>query len=269
MNKKIPQNIKKFLTELTQKLQNILDGDLIGIYLYGSLAMGGFNSDSSDADILLVVNDGLTTDSKAKIIQAMLLLSKKATGGGFELTIIKLDTLKNFKYPTPRELYFTTDKKDIFLNKKIDFNKKETDEGLAINLAIIKKRGVCVYGVPISKIFPEIDRKDIYKSLIWDFDWNYDKTMKELNKNKTVDLPAYLILNSCRFLAFIKDALITSKIEGGKWGIKNLRKEYIPIIRAALTEYKKSGKADEVDVVLLKKFLNFTKDTVHKAISGK
>lgn len=268
MNKRLPRDIKKFLVELTKSLQKIIDGNLVGIYLYGSLAMGGFNPDSSDADILLVVKDELTKDNKTKIIQAMLSLSEKATGGGFELTIIKVDTLKNFKYPTPRELYFTTDKKDIFLNKKIDFDKKETDEGLAINLAIVKKRGVCVCGVPISKIFPEINRKDIYKSLIWDFDWSYNNVMNGQSAGKCW-VPSYAVLNSCRLIAYVKNKLITSKIEGGRWGIKNFPKEYIPIIRTALNEYRKSSKANQVDAVLLKKFLNFTKDTVHKAISGK
>lgn len=44
-----------------------LGDNLVGIYLHGSLAMGCFNPDTSDIDLLLVVADKLTRDHMRRL----------------------------------------------------------------------------------------------------------------------------------------------------------------------------------------------------------
>ena len=48
----------------------------------------------------------------------------------------------------------------------------------------------------------------------------------------------YLVLNLARVLAFKKDGLVLSKLEGGKWALENIPAEYQGIIEAALAEYE-------------------------------
>src|SRR4051812_32518722 len=46
--------VKTFVYHLLDRTKNILDNNLVGFYIHGSLAMGGFNPKSSDIDILVV-----------------------------------------------------------------------------------------------------------------------------------------------------------------------------------------------------------------------
>jgi streptomycin 3"-adenylyltransferase len=50
--------------------------------------------------------------------------------------------------------------------------------------------------------------------------------------------PVYIVLNLCRVNSYIKDKLILSKEQGGKWGLNNLPKQYYDIIAKALHCYK-------------------------------
>lgn len=49
-----------------------LGDNLVGIYLHGSLAMGCFNPDTSDIDLLLVVADKLTRDHMRRLAKKII-----------------------------------------------------------------------------------------------------------------------------------------------------------------------------------------------------
>ena len=49
--------------------------------------------------------------------------------------------------------------------------------------------------------------------------------------------PVYGVLNLCRILAYMTDKRMTSKVEGGEWGLKHVDPKYGPLIRQALDAY--------------------------------
>lgn len=263
-----PQYIQELLSEVSLQLQKPLTSNLVGIYLYGSLAMGGYNPQKSDIDILVVIKNNLTRDGRNKIVNNVLKLSDKVSGGGLELTVVTLAAMKDFRYPTPVELHLPAGLKENFLTSEVDLTGEVLDEGIAINIAITKQRGFCLFGVPIEEIFPNISREYILRAAIHDFRWSYNNVMKGENNGKCW-VPSYAVLNSCRILAYIKDGLLTSKEEGGRWGINYLPTEFSPVISAASSEYNKSDKKNLVDSVLLKKFVSYTSETIKRTAQVK
>ncbi len=55
---------KPALTEITAYFKQALNDNLVGIYLHGSLAMGCFNSKTSDIDLVIVVKTLLSFNTK-------------------------------------------------------------------------------------------------------------------------------------------------------------------------------------------------------------
>lgn len=53
------------------------------------------------------------------------------------------------------------------------------------------------------------------------------------------EFPVYLVLNLCRVYAYIKDGLVVSKEQGGKWGLANLPEKYHQLISEMLNNYVK------------------------------
>lgn len=244
------------------KLHEYLKNNLVGVYLHGSLAMGGFNPEPSDIDILVVVGDQLPLNKKKGLGKIFVELSEEVPGNGYELSIVTLDTVKNFVHPTPYELHFSYEEKRAFAQEKIDFTQRKTDPDLAAHFVITKERGVCLFGEPISEVFPTVSKKDYLDSLIKDAEWSYGKIIETPDNEST--LPGYAILNFCRMLAFIQENLITSKLEGGEWALGHLPKKYISVVTEAL-EKKRNGTGKGLDAKLVKDFANYSMGIIRKA----
>lgn len=54
------QEINEVLLTISNGINHILDNNLIGLYLFGSLTYGDFNLDSSDIDLVTIVNKPLS-----------------------------------------------------------------------------------------------------------------------------------------------------------------------------------------------------------------
>ncbi len=53
-------DINSLLDNISKELQNYLEDNLVGIYIFGSLAWGDFNYKSSDIDFVVVTNSDIT-----------------------------------------------------------------------------------------------------------------------------------------------------------------------------------------------------------------
>jgi predicted nucleotidyltransferase len=84
------------LNELLPDVQAILGDQFIGMYLYGSLAYGGFNPQTSDIDFLVVTDGDLPTEtfSALKDMHARLFASGLAWSQKLEGAYIPKDDLR-------------------------------------------------------------------------------------------------------------------------------------------------------------------------------
>lgn len=94
------------LDKIVNQSRKILGEELIGIYLHGSMAMGCFNPDKSDIDLIFVIRDHITDTQKMKFMNCIVDANKSALSKGIELSIVKQKYCKHFVYPTPFELHF-------------------------------------------------------------------------------------------------------------------------------------------------------------------
>ena len=256
--------IRDFLNEFVQVFWEAFGENLTGIYLHGSLAMGSFNPVSSDVDLLVVVRDRLSRDQKSAIGQRLLQLSEQAPPNGLEMSILTLASLSDFQYPTPYEIHFSNGNKDRFAQGTIDFADDLTDPDLAAHFVMTKARGICLYGEPIDAIFPDVPPPYYLDSIAQDAEWSYQKIMQGPDHGECA-VPVYGVLNFCRALAFLEQGLITSKREGGQWGMAVLPPEYKRLIQEALKEYATSGTSRPVDCQLLKAFAHYANTIIQQA----
>jgi streptomycin 3"-adenylyltransferase len=264
MKIKASETANQFLSAFVRSFHETLGEKLTGVYLHGSLAMGCFNPISSDIDILVVVRDKLSVEEKKDIGQMLLKLSEMTPAKGLEMSVISLGSLRNFQHPSPYELHFSESNKADFTRGCVDFTKAVFDPDLAAHIVITKARGICLYGESIEEVFPDIPHGFYLDSIAGDADWCYTNILKGADSGEG-RVPTYAVLNFCRVLAFIEQRLITSKVEGGQWGVEHLPQEYTSVIRAALQEYTTSGAVPGVDLILLKRFANFSIKAIHRS----
>ena len=221
---------KQFVT----KSKQILGNNLVGIYLHGSAAMGGFNAEKSDIDLLVVVHNNLSDEEKLLYMDMVVELNALAPSKGIEMSIVKKAVCRPLVYPTPFELHFSIAHLEWYRRDSRDYISKMngTDKDLAAHMMILYHRGLCVYGEQIGDVFEEVDRETYFDSIWYDIEHAEDDILEN---------PVYMILNLCRVWAYKQEGLILSKEEGGSWGLEHVPERYRKLIQWAMDKYAEPG----------------------------
>ena len=235
----IMKKLKSITEKFVKQSQDILGDNLVGIYLHGSAAMGCFNDEKSDIDLLVVINSDLSAEDKLQYMDMVVELNAFAPTKDIELSVVKKSVCKPFIYPTPFELHFSVAHLEWYKRNPHDYVLKMngTDKDLAAHIMIIYHRGICLYGEDIKNTFEDVGREAYFDSIWYDI---------EHSEAEILENPVYITLNLCRVLAYKRENLILSKQEGGKWGLENIPKRYCKLIQQALDEYA-SVKTMELD----------------------
>ena len=243
------QEIDELIDSFVERSKDILKENLVGVYLHGSLAMGCFNPQRSDIDLIIVVNEPLTDSVKKEYMEMVVEHNARSTKKGIEMSVVLRKVCKPFVYPTPYELHFSAGHLDWYKENPDEYIREMngTDKDLAAHFTIINSRGKCLYGLPIKEVFAEVPSGD-YMDSIW---YDVQHAKKEIKY-----FPKYLILNLARVLAYKEEKLVLSKKEGGEWAINKLPMEYHNLIRDALSDYLE-GKDVNYDKTLAKHYAKY------------
>ena len=221
------------LNEFVERSKEILQDDLIGVYLHGSAVMGCFNPEKSDLDLIIVVKKPLSDSVKRSYLDMVVRYNALGPKKGIEMSVVLRNVCDPFVYPTPYDLHFSAGHLEWYRADPDGYICKMngTDKDLAAHFTIIGKRGECLYGAPIKEVFAEVPSCDYMDSILFD--------VEDAAKEITV-YTMYLTLNLARVLAYKEEGIVLSKKEGGEWALDRLPAEYRPLIMDALREYTES-----------------------------
>lgn len=223
------RDVDILLGEVVSGFKAILNDNLVGIYLHGSLAMGCFTWERSDIDYIAVTETEPTAAEKAELISLLLKLDRKAPPKGFEMSVVPRSACKPFIYPTPYYLHFSNGHKAAYQEDMAGHISRlhGVDPDLAAHFTVIKAAGKVLCGAPIEEVFGEVPAYDYLDSVLKDVGSAEDEIISE---------PVYFTLNLCRAAALTQGEGVLSKRSGGEWGIDNIP-GYSDVIGAALCEY--------------------------------
>lgn len=228
-----PDDVRTQVNQFSDTLVQLLGNNLVGIYLHGSLALGGFNPSRSDIDMLIVIREGLSPDSKREM--AHLVLQTSRAPRPVELSILRESDLKPFRYPTTFNFHYGEDWRTR-MQKELDSGSYQAwtdthpgDPDLAGHITITNHCGICLVGQPIAEVFPPVPHEDYLASVLNDV----LDAPKYIHQN-----PVYWILNPPRVYAYLLDGQIRSKDQAGAWAIDFLPNLYRPVVQQALNIYR-------------------------------
>ena len=227
-----PTPVRRQTLGVVEGLHQALGDELLGVYLHGSLAMGCFNPQRSDIDLLAVARGRLAPAARPRLARLLLRLS----GGPNAIEISRMThaDLRPWRHPASYAFHYSEDWRDrtqahLDTNTWPEAAAPPTDPDLAAHITITLARGVGLWGLPATAVLPAVPAADYAASILADFRWGRDL----LGVN-----PVYFVLNACRVRAFVEAGLILSKDEGGAWGLSHLPAAHSPTIRQALEVYR-------------------------------
>lgn len=227
-----------YINKFVELIKNELSDNLIGIYLHGSLAMNCFNPEISDIDFLVVINNKINREKARRIADSVLELHDKIPiKKGIEFSIVLKEHLNPFRYPTPFEFHYSDFHRERYLTDHNYICGGFEDKDLASQFLVAYQRGKTLYGKPLYEICEPIDSKYYVASIYHDVK---DATQEIIGNS------VYVVLNLCRVLYYLREGIVSSKKEGGEWGIKTLPQNYHMIIQKCLDKY--SGVENEYEL---------------------
>lgn len=228
-----PDPARRQVDGLVAWFRSAVGSSLVGVYLYGSLAMGCFNPEASDIDLLVVTTHELNPEARLGLADH--LLANSGSPHALEASVLTLSGLHPWRHPAPYDFHYSESWRNRLVEARAGgaVPPGGADPDLAAHVTVLAHRGVCVWGRPIGEVFPPVPRRDYLDSIMADLDWARDSW---------ADNPAYTVLNLARTCAFLADGAVLSRDEGGRWALREMPARFAPLLTAALDQYAGRGK---------------------------
>lgn len=259
-----PPEVRTQIERLTETFKTQIAENLIGIYLHGSLAFGCFNPLRSDVDLLVVTGDGMTIETKRRVAEFLLENSRQPCP--FETSFLRTKDLSPWRHPAPFDFHYSEDWREKFERDLADGGEwkrwndvSHYDEDLATHITITNHCGVRLYGAPVREVFPIVPKRDFIRSILADVE------SAKFGFEAVFEYPVYVVLNSCRTLAFLQTKLVLSKDAGGVWALENLPARFARTIASALGEYRNCSNESTLDKERLVEFAVFMQNEIERA----
>lgn len=244
-----PDTVRDQVEGLVRAAREFLGENLAGIYLHGSLALGCFNPERSDVDILVVTERGLTPNEKSRI--AELLLRHSGRPSPIEISFLQKGHIHPWKYPTPFDFHYSEDWREKYegILSSSDLNRweyfPETDEDLAAHIIVTQKCGITLFGRAFGEVLPSVPKEHYLASIVADFHWG---------KERIGQYPRNFILNACRVYGYLSEGEVWSKDEAGEWALQILPIKYRGLVEQALKNYRGNAEEEGFDAATLERF---------------
>ena len=209
----------------------ILQDNLVGVYLHGSLAARCFLWERSDIDFLVVVRKRIPIEKKIELVELLYSLGAEAPPEGFEMSVLLEKHCSHLTYPVPFELHYSNYHQRDYERDARGFCARMhgEDPDLTCHIAALHAFGISLYGPSVPRVFDRPRREDVLSSICQDV----QDAPEHLHEK-----PVYYVLNLCRAVAFKRENLFLSKKEGGEWALKHMDSTHQRVIQAALNAYE-------------------------------
>ena len=224
--------VRAQLARVADIWQSRLAGDLLGVYLHGSLALGRFAGPVSDLDLLIVTGRRMPRGERLSVAAAVLEDDRKPCP--LEMSALYIGDLRPWRHPAVCQFHYSGMWSDTY-RRLLDGRLKDCflldtdfpDDDIACHVRLTRERGVCVFGRPPAELLPAVPEADFWQSI--------------RSGVETFDLCAYAphclpsnLLTRVRVLSYKVEKTILSKYDAGLWALEWLPDRFRPLLRAAL-----------------------------------
>lgn len=242
---KFNQDLEDILLQLLEGWQRILGSLLLGAYLGGSFAHGGWDKDS-DVDFNVVINRDLHPSELSEVIvcHSKVYNFNSYWAKHLEGSFFPRDVLADFS-KVEQPLWYLD-------NGSLEFHRSTHDNTL-VNCWVLRKHGVILDGPEPKTWIPSIP-EEMLKAEVRNTmqSWGGEILMGEYPLNNRW-AQTFAVLSFCRMAQTMATGKVQSKFAGADWAKQHLSSSWQALIEDALTarenQYKKVFLPSNVDRV--------------------
>ena len=204
------RDINTLLVEYIDGARNVLGGNLVGVYLSGSLAYGDFVPERSDIDLQVVVRSPLTQEELKAVEELHRKIDTRcpAWAKRIECSYVPLELMAELLPPkTPRPWWgFDT-----------LYPAAPAGNEWIINHYFLSKYGIALEGPDFTTLVPPIDMREVQKASARDLLKEWVPKIADMDWLSNSHYQSYFVLNLCRILHTVCGGEPGSKRVAAQW----------------------------------------------------
>jgi hypothetical protein len=238
------EDVNTVLLDLMARIQMILGSKFVGLYLYGSLALGDFDPQTSDIDFIVVTE----SEPSAELIPALREMHGKFDRSGspwagkVEAAYVPLDALKHAASATTP--YPQIEKgTELFL--------APLEIGWAFQRYTLREQGVVVSGPRPVTFTDPVDLVEMQRAAAailgdWQERARHDPGWIAWMRKRGCQ--AFVVLTICRLLLSLETGSVASKPATARWAQKTLGPSRESLIQRALASQHEEQEISDIEL---------------------
>lgn len=219
--------VNEFIERLLTVVKRILGKQFVGMYLYGSLALGDFDLLKSDIDFLVATTGDLSGQTVASLAEmhARIAAGESRWATELEGSYIPIKALRR---------YDPADTHHSHIDRGDSLRVEQHDTDWVIQRYVLREFGVTVVGPDPHTLIDPIEPDDLRRAIL-DLMWWWELQIKDTSRVQKSGYQAYAVLSMCRILYTLKEEKILTKPAAARWAQQNLDPRWTGLIERALT----------------------------------
>lgn len=216
--------VDAIISRLRSGMQAALGDNLVGLYLYGSLALGDFSPITSDIDFLAAVAEDLLPGQIEALHKMHDQLATERWGAEMEGSYIPLADLR--RYTTGKTMHPHIDR-----GEALAIEQHDTD--WIVQRFITREYGVVLLGPDPKTLIDPISQHQLRQAVL-DLLWWWEQQLVDTTRVSQSGYQAYAVLSMCRIRYTLAEGAVLSKPRAAQWALHNLHPCWQPLIQRAL-----------------------------------
>jgi predicted nucleotidyltransferase len=220
------KDINAFLQILLKNIRNVLGHYFTGMYLFGSLAIGGFDTNRSDIDFLVVTSEELpkTLISGLQTMHARLYESGAEWAKKLEGAYIPIDTFR---------VYSPTGPVCPLVNQN-KFLVGRPESNWVLNRYILYTSGLVVTGPPLQTLIDPVRPEQLREAVLTLLRNNWTPWLYNPDFFVGEGHQPFVVLTMCHVLYTLKHGTVASKLLSAEWVTANSDIKWTQLIKEAM-----------------------------------
>jgi predicted nucleotidyltransferase len=213
---------------LLTNVPKILQGQFVGMYIYGSIASGDFD-EHSDIDILVVTETELSSDEfdTLKAMHEKIQERESPWAIQVEIVYVPRNAIRRFDPQNNQHPHL-----DRGPGEKLHIVQHNSD--WVVQRYLIRERGIVLAGPDPKTLIDLVSADDLRNAMIpLLFDW-YGHFPERPHPFGSRGYQSYVVLSLCRILYTIQTGDVVSKMAAARWAKEALDTRWVPLIDSAI-----------------------------------
>lgn len=221
------RDVNEILNRLFNEVEAILQDQLLGMYLHGSLANGGFD-DASDVDVIFITKGEISEEKFSKLLAMHTQISRTDSTWAVQLEVAYIPQRafdgfdSSFRYP-----HLDRGNGEIL-------HRITPESDWAIMCHILRECGITIMGPQPKIMIDPVSPNDLILAVANGMPLWFSPIIANPSEIEKRGYQSFFVLSVCRMLYTLKFGEILPKPAAAEWGKKNLDKEWHPLIERAL-----------------------------------